>query len=189
MVIEFSKVAREKFDNIAKAYALLCTQSNERLVRYENDRAKMSICFDNGRSYELAIELGAKLSGGEELLITLSDAIELHGQKYEHLPKCPMASSAAEVSSVLSLLSGVVEDIAPEYLTGVQQSYKRVYEHVRGRADQYEIENKLRLAVAAADEAWINKRYSEVVDALGAIEKDLSIVMRAKLNYARRKID
>ncbi|MDZ4099923.1 MAG: hypothetical protein U1E13_14685, partial [Methylophilaceae bacterium] len=58
MTLLFSEKAQRQFDPVAQQFGLVCVACTEWGVRYENDQVFLNINFDNGRSYELGIEIG-----------------------------------------------------------------------------------------------------------------------------------
>ena len=64
MVQQFASEARSFFDPIGRGFGLTCSASTEQGLRYESDEIILRVNFDNGRSYELGVEIGRKQTAG-----------------------------------------------------------------------------------------------------------------------------
>jgi len=81
MPIPFALDARRDFDAVAQQFGLSCVLANEREVRYENDSVFLIINFDNGRSYELGVEVGRKKLTQSERPFSLAEVLRLRSER------------------------------------------------------------------------------------------------------------
>lgn len=54
----FELEARRSFDGLAQQFGMDCVRSSNREVRYESGNTFLSVNFDDGRSYEVGVEIG-----------------------------------------------------------------------------------------------------------------------------------
>ena len=76
-LIPFSDEAKRQFERVAEKYRFECVAADERRVRYESTDVFLDVRFDNGRSYDLGIEIGQIIPNKIERPFSLAEILRL----------------------------------------------------------------------------------------------------------------
>jgi hypothetical protein len=125
-LIPFSAEARRQFDPVAVTYGLSCAIAEEHRVRYEGSETFLHVNFDNGRSYELGVELGQKISGKVERPFSLAEVLRLRRVPEAVKVDGLLAASPAALADELGLLAQLTMANAPDFLRGSDLSFAQV---------------------------------------------------------------
>lgn len=186
MAVPFALEARHQFDALAQQFGLSCVLSNERTVRFENDRVFLSVHFDNGRSYELGVELGKKEPQNPERPFSLAEVLRLRGSAEAQAIDGIMISDYSRLSHALGRLSSLTAQYASDFLLGNDLSFSQIAVLREQECDAYSLEGSLRSARARSEAAWAKRDYQGIIDALGPLEPHLSPAEKKRLEYARQ---
>ncbi len=187
MVVPFASEARRHFDAVAQQFGLSCVASTEREVRYENDGVFLIVNFDNGRSYELGIEVGGKRRAKPERPFSLAEVLRLRGVADATAIDGIMVSDAARLQDALMRLAALTLQHASDFLMGNDFSFAQVARLREKESDAYALERDLRVARARSEVAWTDRDYQAVVKALDPLEQHLSPAEKKRLKYSRMK--
>lgn len=185
MTVPFASEARHHFDVVAKKFELSCALSTERNVRFENDRIFLDVNFDNGRSYELGVELGKKEPQKPERPFSLAEVLRLRGAAEAKSIDGIMVSDSSRLGSALNTLSLLTAQHATDFLLGNALSFEQVARQRERESDAYALEASLRTARARSEAAWTKRNYLNVVSALEPLGPHLSPSEKRRLEYAR----
>lgn len=186
MTVPFASEARHQFDALAQQFGLSCVLSNEWMVRFENDNVFLSVNFDNGRSYELGVELGKKKPQKPERPFSLAEVLRLRGSAEAETIDGIMVSDPSRLSHALGRLSLLTAQYASDFLLGNDFSFAQIAKLRDRESDAYALEGSLRAARARSETAWAKRDYQSVISALEPLEQHLSPAEKKRLAYARQ---
>ncbi|MFH1870119.1 MAG: hypothetical protein ABIG36_05800 [Pseudomonadota bacterium] len=188
MAVPFASEVRRHFDAVAQQFGLSCVVSTEREVRYENDDVFLIVNFDNGRSYELGIEVGRRRPTKPERPFSLAEVLRLRGVADATAIDGIMVSDAARLHDALVRLAALTLQHASDFLMGNDFSFAQVAKLRERESDAYALERDLRVARAKSEAAWTSRDYQAVVKALEPLEQYLSPAEKKRLDYSRRHL-
>lgn len=188
MSVPFAPEAKRCFDAVAQQFGMSCVASNDREVRYENDMVFLIINFDNGRSYELGVEIGRKKLAQPERPFSLTEILRLRGVAKGESIDGLMVSDVTRLPDALKRLARLTSQHAADFLTGSDFSFAQVEKLRQREGDAYALEGSLRVARARSEAAWEKRDYQEVVKSLEPVEQNLSPAEKKRLDYSRRRL-
>lgn len=188
MTAPFALDARRGFDALAQQFGMSCVVSNDREVRYENDSAFLIINFDNGRSYELGVEIGRRKLAQPERPFSLAEVLRLRGVAEAVAVDGMMVSDAARLPDALTRLAQLTSQHAADFLMGSDFSFAQVAKLRQRESDAYALEGALRSARARSAAAWEKRDHQGVVQSLEPLEQHLSPAEKKRLDYSRRHL-
>lgn len=188
MTVPFALEARRGFDALAQQFGMFCVLSNDREVRYENDSVFLIINFDNGRSYELGVEVGMKELAQLERPFSLVEVLRLRGVAEAASIDGMMVNDATRLPDALTRLAGLTSQHAADFLGGSNFSFAQLAKLRQREGDAYALAGALRAARARSEAAWTQQDYREVVNSLGPLEQHLSPAEKKRLDYSRRHL-
>jgi hypothetical protein len=188
MAIPFMNEAKLQFDPVAQRFGLSCTSSTEWGVRYENEAVFLVVHFDNGRSYELGVELGKNNLAKKERPFSLAEVLRLRGVADANSATGSMISDVARLRDALIRLASLTERHASDFLAGNELSFAQVARLRDRESDAYVLERNLRLARAKSETAWASGNYQGVVEALAPLEQHLSPAEKKRLDYSKNHL-
>lgn len=188
MSVSFALEARRGFDNLAHQFGMSCVASNDREVRYESDCAILILNFDNGRSFELGIEIGRKKLAQLEQTFSLAEVLRLRGVMQAAAIDGMMVSQADRLPDALACLARLISQHASDFLMGRDFSFAQAAKLRKKERDAYALEGALRSARARSEAAWEKRDYQGVVQALEPLEQHLSLAEKKRLDYSRRHV-
>jgi hypothetical protein len=165
-----------------------CVLSNEWELRYENDSAFLIVNFDNGRSYELGIEVGRRKPAQPERPFSLAEVLRLRGVPQAASIDGIMARDSTRLEDALTRLAALTLQHASDFLMGSDFSFAQVARLRQKEGDAYALEGNLRSARARSEEAWSKRDYRAVVKSLEPLEQYLSPAEKKRLDYSRGHI-
>lgn len=188
MSVPFALEARRGFDDLARQFGMSCAVCNDREVRYENDRSFLIINCDNGRSYELGVEIGRKNLAQQERPFSLAEVLRLKGVVEAADIDGMMVSQAARLPSALARLARLTSQHAADFLMGSDFSFAQVAKLRQRESDAYALEGALRSARARSEAAWEKRDYQGVLQSLEPLAQYLSPAEKKRLDYSRRHL-
>lgn len=188
MTVPFASEAKRHFDPIAQQFGLSCVVSTERVVRYENNNVFLIVNFDNGRSYELGIEVGKKKLGQPERPFSLAEVLRLRGVADVATIDGIMVSDAAWLPAAMTRLAALTSQHASDFLMGNDLSFAQVAKLREKEGDAYALERDLRVARVKSEVAWSGRDYRAVIAALEPMEPHLSSAEKKRLDYSRKQL-
>jgi hypothetical protein len=186
MSLLFSDHVIRHFAFLISKYQCQCVSSNERLVRYENDLVFVNVRFDNGRSYELGVEIGQKnvLFNGQEMEFNLGEIIKLKDVENREKYTLFQVSDQELLVSAISNLAELIDTYGAELLQGNQVDFSSLAMLRRSECDKYEVARKLEFVRSEVDEAWKAKDYKKVVQLYRSVDAHITLAEKMKLEYA-----
>jgi len=185
LTVPFASEARQQFDIIAQRFEMSCTVSNDQEVRYDNDDVFLIVNFDNGRSYELGVEIGRKKEGQPDRPFSLAEVLRLRSVSDVASIDGLMTSDSSLLGDALARLASLTLQHAADFLRGSAFSFAQVAKLREKESDAYALESSLRSARARSELAWSKHDYGAVVRALEPLEQHLSTAERKRLDYSR----
>lgn len=188
MTLSFALEAKRHFDPVAQQFGLTFAASNERVVRYENDKVFLEVDFDNGRSFELGVEIGKKDVRYPGPPFSLAEILRLRGIQDTAAAYALMASDETRVQTTLARLAGLTADHAADFLMGSDFSFAQVEKLRNKESAEFELASQLRHARSAVETAWSVRDYATVVKVLTPLENHLSPAEEKRLDYSRKQL-
>jgi hypothetical protein len=188
MSVPFALETRRAFDDLARQYEMNCLPSTDREVRYENDNVFMIINFDNGRSYELGVEVGRKKLAQPERPFSLAEILRLRDVTEAASIDGIMISDMNQLAVTLTRLARLTSQYAADFLMGSELSFAQVAKLRKRESEAYVLKGALREAINKSETAWAEQDYQTVIESLEPLEQHLSPAERKRLNYSRRRL-
>ena len=188
MSVPFALETRRAFDALARQYEMKCLPSTDREVRYENDNVFMTINFDNGRSYELGVEVGRRKLAQPERPFSLAEILRLRNVADAASIDGIMISDMNLLADALTRLARLTSQHAADFLAGSELSFAQVAKLRQRESDAYALKGALREAMTKSEGAWMKQDYQTVVESLEPLEQHLSPAERKRLSYSRRRL-
>lgn len=189
MSMPFMEEGKSQFDAVAQQFGLSCVSANERSLRYESDAVFLSVNFDNGRSYELGVEIGQKNAGQPERPFSLAEILRLSELADTASIDGMMVHAANQLHDGLARLATLTTQYAADFLKGDTRSFMRLAQLREQESMAFALQRDLRTAISRAESAWAVKDYKALVAALEPMEPYLSVAERKRLNYSRKQLD
>jgi hypothetical protein len=186
-LIPFSDEAKRHFDRVATMYGLLCSTADERQMRYESDKVFLDINFDNGRSYELGVEIGQRIPNQVERPFSLAEILRLKAALEADTVDGLSSYNATKLKDDLQILSNLTLRYADDFLKGDVFSFARVANLREKESIAYAIQRDLRSARAKAEKAWAAKDYTGVISAFEPVKSHLRPSEVKRLEYSSNK--
>lgn len=171
------------FDRVAQQFGMTCVLSTERQLVYKNDAVFMAVNFDNGRSFEIGVEIGLEVE--PRRAFSLAEIMRLRKLSTEMIDGL-MVVDTARLQGALELLARLTLEHASDFLSGNKFSFAQISKLSDLESKIYAHERDLRSARAKAEIAWTQKQYPGVVATLTSIEQYLSPAEIKRLDYARK---
>lgn len=191
-MISFVNVAKQEFDKLANHYGMIEHSKNDQHIRYENSSVFLTVSYDNGRSFEISVEIGQKLAGMAPRPFSLAEILRLVGADEATQVdafSALSASSAEKLKTALKYVEGLTARYADEFLRNNNSAYLALANLRERESIAYAIERDLRSARARAMIAWKKNNYADFVDAFQPMEAYLSPSETKHLLYAQKKIE
>lgn len=188
MTLLFSTEARRQFDPVAQQFGLVCVASGEQGLRYENENVFLEVNFDNGRSYELGVEIGKRHTQYPGPPFSLAEILRLRGVQDAAFVSGLMISDELRLTSILSRLVRLTLDHASDFLMGNDFSFAQVEKLRNQECAEFELASQLGYARSAVDKAWPARDYKAIVKALEPLEPHLSPAEKKRLEYSRKQL-
>jgi len=189
MDFQFSPEARRHFDSVSQRFNLVCVLANEREVRYENENVFLKVCFDNGRSYELGVNIGKKKGRYAGSWISLAEILRLRGAQDPVSAYAVMVDDQGRLSDAVAWLAELTSTYASDFLLGSDLSFAQAAQLRNKEVAQFELDSQLRLAQLDAETAWHSRDYATVVKVFEPLQKHLTPAQKKLFNYSKKKID
>lgn len=188
MNVSFAREAKHRFDPVAKKFGLSFVTSNEREVRYENDKLFFNVNFDIGRSFELGVEIGKKDVRYPGPPFSLQEILRLRKSEEAGSILSFLASSEKKFKNILDLLASLTVKYAADFLMNGEFSFKQLEKFRNQESIEFELASQLRHVRSLAEEAWSVRDYASVVRELMPIETHLSPAEKKLLDLSREEL-
>lgn len=183
----FADLVARHFDSVTKEHGLLRLSADQGHVRYENETVSVSVKYDGARSFELRVEIGQKIPGGADRLLSLGEILRLKNVVAATAIDDRTARNTGQLSEGLRLLAEFVQNYAVDFLSGDGAAFDRVAEQRALESSAYALGANLRSARAKAQSAWEQKNYSAVVAALAPVRFHLSPAETKRLEFSAKR--
>ena len=187
-LIPFSDEAKRQFERVAEKYRFECVAADERRVRYESTDVFLDVRFDNGRSYDLGIEIGQIIPNKIERPFSLAEILRLKNVSEGRSIDGFSASSVTKLRDGLKTLADLTLNYADDFLRGRVSSFVQVPDLREKESLDYAIQRDLRTARAKAVKAWNTKDYAGVIAAYEPVKSHLEPSEVKRLQYSQSKI-
>lgn len=188
MSLLFSTEARRQFDPVSQQFGLVCVACTEWGLRYQNDDVFLGVNFDNGRSYELSVEIGKRDTRFSGPSFSLSEVLRLRGVQDSISTNALVVSDETRLKTGLTRLAELTVRYAPDFLMGSDISFVQVAKLRDNESADLSLASQLRHARSTTEAAWTARDYKAVVAALEPVEQHLSPAERKRLEYARNQL-
>ncbi len=189
-MLDFKDSVLKSFDFLQSAYLFHCVEANDYSVRYENDTVFVVVLFDQGRSFELDVEIGQKgvLYGGQERPFNIGEVLRFKEvEKKEHYSFL-QASDQTHLRNAINRLSVLLEKYGDDFLKGNRFAFKSLIDHRINECEEYAAARDLKFIRSEAEKAWREKDYRKVVSLYGPVKSQISGSEKKKLDYAERHL-
>lgn len=179
----FRREALDAFGFLTTSYGLRCAKALGTYVRYESDHVFVNV-FHGRSSYEVNVEVGRRTGAGVERPFYLAEIVELCDGPAGYRP--PQATSIETVRRFVGEVAAVVQRCAGPLLAGDHAAFEEIARVRSERSGRYIIDAALRSARAAVADAWRDRLYDRVVEALEPVAAHLTPSEARMLAYSRR---
>ena len=188
MISAFPAIAKREFDEIADRFDMKCIKVNERVVQYQNAEVMLQVTFDNGRSYELLVEIG--LSNGNHLGQQFSLGDILRFQNACEAPQVTniMVSNEVDLRKLVLLLASLTSKYCDRYLSGEEFLFAQLQRFQNRESAKYILSLKLMNAQSVLDNSWSRKDYKSIVKVLEPLRSHLPPSSVKKLDYSKKQL-
>lgn len=188
MTLPFAKEARRQFDPVVQQFGFVFVAATEQGLRYENDQVLLNINFDNGLSYELAVEIGRKGTAYPGPFFSLAEILRLRDIQDAEFVSSLMISDEARLPNMLARLVELTVRYASDFLMGNDSSFAQVEKLRSKESSDFELDSKLRHARSIVDVAWKEKDYGVIVKVQEPLESHLTPAEKKRLEYSRKQL-
>jgi hypothetical protein len=188
-MISFANIAKREFGKLAGRYGLVEKTVDDRHVRYENPSIFLVVSYDNGRSFEIGVEIGQKIEGMAPRPFSLAEILRLAGSEEANKVEAISASSIEKLEASLNYLEGLTARYAMEFLDNNESAYLKLADLRERESIAYAVDRDLRSARARAEIAWKKKNFADFIDAFQPMRSYLSPSEEKHYLYALRKMD
>jgi len=184
---EFTLIADEILGATLTAHGFVRIAKEPDLAMYESTACKLAVGHDSQRSSEVFIGLNRRDAargpdfGFDEVIRASSVPACLQPTGYA-------ARDERSVRQLLEIMAKLLATYCVPLLRGDEGAWSRLVTRRDAEAARYATENRLRLALNGATEAWHAKDLATVVKFLDPVRTMLGTADRAKLEYAERKL-
>lgn len=187
MSLLFSAEARRQFDPVAQRSDLVCVDSTERTVRYENEIVFLIVNLDNDRSYELGVEIGKRDARFPGPPFSLAEVLRLRGVEDTISVNALIVSDETRLRTGLARLADLTARYASDLLMGSDFSFMQVAKLRDIESAELWLASQLRFARSTSETAWAMRDYQGVIKALEPVELHLSPAEKKRLDYSRKQ--
>ena len=188
MNISFAREAKYRFDPLAKKFGLSFVTSNEREVRYESNQILLKVNFDNGRSFELGVDIGKKDSRYPGPPFSLQEILKLRKAEEAGSIYSFLASNEEKFKNILDRLANLTVKYAADFLMNGEFSFMQIEKFRNRESDEFELAAQLNHARSLAMEAWSARDYAFIVRELSPIETHLNPEEKKLLESSREEL-
>ncbi len=182
---QFGVLVHAYFDGLANSYGLVCETSTDRLVRFQNEIVFLQVLFDEGRSYEIGVEIGqCSVPGIPERPFNLAEVLRLGGVPEADYVAKIQASKQDSRDFAIKRLADLTEKYATLLLQGNVLEFLRLAKFRDKECEDYARFRDLRYARHDAENAWAKRDYLSVIKAYRPVEGNLSHAEKMRLKYA-----
>jgi hypothetical protein len=146
----------------------------------------MGVNFDNGRSYELGVEIGKQHTQYLGSPFSLAEILKLRGIQEAKFVSGLINCDQARLPEALSTLIRLTREHASDFLMGNNLSFAQIEKLRSKESAEFELQSQLRYAKSVVDEAWPAKDYKAIVEVLESLESHLSTAEKKRLEYSRK---
>ena len=192
MTLEFKNSVVKSFDFLQSDHSFSCVNANEYSVRYESDTVFVSVRFDNGRSFELDVEIGLRgvLYDGQERPFNLGEVLRLKGVEEKEGYTFLQASTQQRLENAINRLSSLLKLYATDLLDGNRFVFKSLADLRLKEGEEYALKRDLKLIRSEVKKAWKEKDFAKVVNLYSPIKSHITAAEKKKLEYAEKhKLD
>lgn len=189
-MLNFKDHVLKSFHFLESGYSFHCVDANELCVRYESDKVFVVVRFDNGRSFELDVEIGQRdiLYNGKERLFNMGEVLRLKGVEKKEGYSFLQASGQSSLENAIDTLSGYLEKYGNDLLKGNRLTFKSLIDLRLREGEEYAIARDLRFIRHEAEKAWKKRDYRKFVSLYDPIKPYMTGSEKKKLEYAERKL-
>jgi hypothetical protein len=188
MNISFAREAKCRFDPLAKKFGLSFVTSNEREVRYESKEVLLKVNFDNGRSFELDVEIGKKDGRYPGPPFSLQEILKLRKSEEAGSIYSFLASNEEKFKKILDQLANLTVKYAADFLMNGEFSFMQIEKFRNRESIEFELAAQLSYARSLAMEAWSARDYASIIRELGPIEAHLNPEDKKLLKSSREEL-
>lgn len=188
MNVSFAREAKYRFDPLAKKFGLSFVTSNEREVRYESNQVLLKVNFDNGRSFELGVDIGKKDGRYPGPPFSLQEILKLRKAEEAGSIYSFLAINEEKFKNILDRLTNLTVKYAADFLLNGEFSFMQIEKFRNRESDELELAAQLNHARSLAIEAWSTRDYAFIVREFSPIETHLSPEEKKLLESARQEL-
>ena len=189
-MLDFKDHVLKSFDFLQSGYSFRCVDANDYSVRYESDAVFVVVRFDNGRSFELDVEIGQRgvLYDGQERPFNMGEVLRLKGVEKKEGYSFFQASDQSRLGNAINRLSELLKKYGDDLLRGGRFAFKSLINFRTRECEEYAVTRDLKFIRSEAEKAWKKKDYSKVVSLYGPVKSHISGSEKKKLEYAERHL-
>ena len=184
---DFTMIADEILGATLTAHGFVSIASAPDLAVYESAACILTVGHDSQRSSEVFIGLNRRDRtlgpdfGFDEIIRAAAVPISLQPTGYA-------VRDEKSGRHLLQTMAKLLATYCVPLLLGDEGAWSHLVKQRNADATHYAIENRVRLALAGATEAWHARNLAKVVELLDPVRAMLGTADQAKLEYAERRL-
>jgi len=184
---EFAEIADETLGALLKAHGFVVVARERDLAEYESTACTLAVGYDSQRSCEVFIGLNRRDGargpgfGFDEVIRAASVPANLQPMGYA-------ARDEKSVRHLLQTMATLLTVYCVPLLRGDEAAWSQLVTQRSADAARYANDNRVRLTLNSATDAWRARDFAKVVELLDPVRHMLGTADRARLEYAERKL-
>lgn len=186
----FAAEVERIFTSSLLAYGMRRTDSSAFRVRFENEDVFVDIRYDEGRSFEMDVEIGQKRASfaGGEPPYTIGEVLRLRSPEATAGREIVVAEDSTALTSGLQKLKRFLIDYGGDLLANDAATFDALLALRDRETTAYAAEGRLRARRARARVAWDEKDYARFIRILGSEVDRLTAEELIQLDEARKQV-
>ena len=186
-MIEFTEFVDEILGDFLRGQGFVRAGYEQDLVIFESASCTLTAGYDSQRSCEVFIGLNrCNATRGPDF--SFDEIIRAASVPAGLQPIGYAVSDEKSIRHLLQTMAALLAEYCVPLLRGDYSAWSKLESQRDADATQYAMENRVRLALNGASEAWRAKDFAKIIEILGPLKAKLGASDRAKLEYAERRL-
>jgi len=185
---DFKAIIKDELKFLEEDFQYRCTQCDEAIIEYSNDKVVVMFSYDKNRSFEIECSFQLLQKKDQDFPFTLSELLLYHNASEKNLLSGIQVSDEDNLKPVIREISSYLKKYGQDILQGSKNAYT-VLENFRNKeSENYTDEVVLRPVIIKAERAWNEKNYLEFYKLLNPYKDKLNESDKKKLAFSFKKI-
>ncbi len=186
-MIGFTEIADKIIGDLLRTQGFVRVGYEQDLVFFESASCTLAAGYDSQRSYEVFIGLNrCNATRGPDF--SFDEIIRAASVPADRQPMGYAACDEKSIRQLLQTIAALLEEYCLPLLRGEHSAWSKLESQRDADATQYAMNNRMRLALNDASEAWHVKDFAKFIEIIGPLRANLGTSERAKLEYAERML-